>query len=354
MEKRQVLAIIPAHNEERIVGDAIRSILNQTYRTDVFVISDNSTDNTVSVARSLGIRVAETLGNTHRKSGAMNQALRQVKGYDFVIFVDADTILADDFVENAMNEFRRNPSLGAVCSRAGIIRPEKMTLWQKALWHFQHVEYAEFDTSRIEKIGTIKVVHGMASVYRFSALLKVMKYREERWGIHEHLYDEENITEDYELTVCMKELGYHVSAGMGMLAWTDVPLSLHELWIQRTRWLRGGIDTLLTHGWNSSTRRDIMNAGFFWVMLVFQILLITFIVMDLLLGFPWQLNLWTAFVLVALWLDGVYRLKFVQDIEIGDALVKILFVPMILYTWFNMVVQLYAYYMAFGRTSKVW
>lgn len=354
MEKRRVIAIIPAHNEEKTVGDTVRSLLNQTYRTDVFVISDNSTDRTVEVARSFGVRVAETVGNKNRKSGAQNQAIGQLAGYDYVIFADADTILAENFVEIAMDEFRRNPQLGAVCSRAGIIRPREMTWWQRALWHTQHVEYAEFDSSRIETARNIKVVHGMAAVYRFTALRNVEEYRRKRWGIQGHYYDERNITEDYELTICMKELGYQVTAGMGMMAWTDVPLSFRELWIQRSRWLRGGLDTLFTHGWNRATYRDIINAVFFWVMLTFHTLLIAFIIADLLAGNAYQMSFWTLLVLLLLWFDGVYRLKFVQDIEFNDVLVKALFVPMIIYTWFNLAVQLYAYYLSLRKTRQGW
>lgn len=355
MEKRRVLGIVPAHNEEKTVGDTVRSLLNQTYRTDVFVISDNSTDGTVEVARSLGVRVAETVGNRNKKSGAMNQAIGQVTGYDYLIFIDADTILAEDFAEVAIEEFRRDPKLGAVCSRAGIIRPHEMTWWQQALWHLQHVEYADFDTSRIETAKNIKVVHGMAAFYRYDALLRVEEYRRRKWGLPAgQFYDERNITEDYELTVCMKELGYHVTAGMGMMAWTDVPLDFGELWIQRTRWLRGGLDTLFSHGWNRATWRDIVNAGFFWVMLTFHCLLITFIITDLLAGIPYRMSPWTVLVILLLYFDGVYRLKFVQDIEFNDVLVKALFVPMIVYTWFNLAVQLYAYYLALGNVRQGW
>ena len=354
MEKRRVIAIIPAHNEERTVGDTIRSLFNQTYRTDVFVISDRSTDGTVEVARSLGVRVAETVDNVHRKSGAMNQAIRAISGYDYVISVDADTILDDDFVEIAMDEFRRDPQLGAICSRAGIIRPRTMSWWERGLWHFQHVEYAEFDSSRLERPGEIKVVHGMAAIYKSKAIEDVEAYRRKRWGAEDQFYDEQSMTEDYELTICLKELGYHVTVGMGMMAWTDVPLSFHDLWIQRTRWLRGGLDTMFRHGWNKATWRDIVNAGFFWVMLVFHTLLLAFIIVDVLSGLPYVMSPWTGFVLLILYVDGVYRLKFVQNPEFADTLVKVLFIPMIVYTWFNLAVQLYSYYLSIRQVRQGW
>jgi biofilm PGA synthesis N-glycosyltransferase PgaC len=354
MGKRRIIAIIPAHNEEQTVGDTIRSLLNQTYRTDVFVISDNSTDRTVEIARSFGVRVAETVDNTHRKSGAMNQAISAITGYDFVITVDADTFVGDDFVEIAMEEFRRDPRLGAVCSRAGIIRPRSMTTGERALWHFQHVDYAEFDSSRLERPGEIKVVHGMAAVYKYKALKDVEEYRRRKWGVAGQYYDERSMTEDYELTICLKELAYHVTVGMGMMAWTDVPVSLRQLWIQRTRWLRGGLETLFRHGWNNATARDIVNAGFFWVMFTFHVVLFAWIIGDLLSGLSYSMSPWTAFVLLVLYIDGVYRLKFVQNPEFADMMVKVLFVPMIIYTWFNMAVQIFSYCQAILRINPEW
>jgi len=354
MEKRRTIAIIPAHNEERTVGDTIRSLLNQTYRTDIFVISDNSTDRTVEVARSLGVRVAETVGNTHRKSGAMNQAIDAITGYDYVITVDADTILDEDLIEIAMEEFRRDHRLGAVCSRAGIIRPRTMTRGERALWHFQHVEYAEFDSSRLERPGEIKVIHGMAAVYKYKALRDAEEFRYRKWDVKGQYFDERSMVEDYELTVCLKELGYHVTLGMGMMAWTDVPLRFKNLWNQRTRWLRGGLETMYRHGWNNATARDIVNAGFFWVMLTFHSLLLAFIVVDITSGIPYWMSPWTGLVLLLLYVDGVYRLKFVQNPEFADMLVKILFIPMIIYTWFNLAVQLYAYYASLLQTRQEW
>ncbi len=47
-----VTVIIPAYNEEKYLGEAIDSIINQTYKNwELFIINDGSTDNTESVAK---------------------------------------------------------------------------------------------------------------------------------------------------------------------------------------------------------------------------------------------------------------------------------------------------------------
>ena len=44
----------------------------------VVVIADNCTDATVEVAREHGVEVVETVGNTEKKAGALNQQLRRL------------------------------------------------------------------------------------------------------------------------------------------------------------------------------------------------------------------------------------------------------------------------------------
>ena len=72
----RVTVFIPAHNEELILPAALASLQAQVRRPDrVIVISDNSTDSTIEVARGWGVEVVETEGNTEKKAGALNQVL---------------------------------------------------------------------------------------------------------------------------------------------------------------------------------------------------------------------------------------------------------------------------------------
>lgn len=97
-----ITAVVPAHKEAADLPDTVASLRAQTIPPDrIIVVSDNSTDATVSVARGLGVSVLETVGNTARKAGTLNQALSHVET-DLVLVIDADTQLVPVWIERAL------------------------------------------------------------------------------------------------------------------------------------------------------------------------------------------------------------------------------------------------------------
>ncbi|MGA9189989.1 MAG: glycosyltransferase family 2 protein, partial [Methanosarcina sp.] len=142
-------------------------------------------------------------------------------------------------------------------------------------------------------------------MYKIEAIKAVMERRKAIGKLNCTVYDVHNITEDYELTITLKELGYHTTASFGMYAWTDVPLKLKDSWKQRVRRLRGGIDTLWEHGWNKSTRKDILNAGLFWVMLSFQGILLGYTLIYIFKG-VFHFNSMVMLVMGIMYIDCIY------------------------------------------------
>src|SRR6476620_1663291 len=95
----RVLAVVPAHNEEAGIAAAVASLLDQTRRPDrVIVVADNCTDRTIARAWTAGATVVRSVGNTHRKAGALNQVLRMLlpdlDDGDVVMVMDADSVIA--------------------------------------------------------------------------------------------------------------------------------------------------------------------------------------------------------------------------------------------------------------------
>ena len=95
-----VSVCMPCHNAERYVGEAIESVLNQTYKNiELIVINDGSTDRSGEVLEKYkagGVKVLnEKCGNASR---ARNRAFREAKG-EYVKFFDADDILSPEMVK---------------------------------------------------------------------------------------------------------------------------------------------------------------------------------------------------------------------------------------------------------------
>ena len=85
--------LIPALDEEAIIGAKVNDVLAQEYphELDVVVIADGSTDATAAIARDLGVRVLFEPAR-HGKAAAVNRGLEVASG-DIVCLSDANCAL---------------------------------------------------------------------------------------------------------------------------------------------------------------------------------------------------------------------------------------------------------------------
>ena len=104
----RLLVFVPAHNEERLVGRAVMSILEAEYPSEcrkTVVIADNCTDRTEEVVRDCGVqclvRVApDEPGKPQALAWAIELALAWNSfDWDACIVVDADSIVDRGFLE---------------------------------------------------------------------------------------------------------------------------------------------------------------------------------------------------------------------------------------------------------------
>ncbi|HEX9058901.1 MAG TPA: glycosyltransferase family 2 protein [Clostridia bacterium] len=359
-----ISVLIPAHNEESTIEKTLLSIFNQTLVPDkVVVICDNCTDKTLDIVQRMKYNFGEklitfeTINNTGRKAGALNQAFKilNIEEEEFVLVMDADTEIHCSAIEAGTAILQKDENIGAVCSRAGVLPCREKSKWKNFIWTLQHLEYADFDAHRIETQGNIKVAHGMATMFRMKALYSVSSYRKEHFQIESGVYLEDNLVEDYELTLCLKN-SWKLTSSLNMLAWTDVPLSVKELWIQRLRWLRGGVDCLRTHGWNKVTKIEILNHLLF-VFIIFLQAIVSFFTLRYIIfhGFKeFHYSYLVACVLIGAYLDSLYRLKYVQDKTIWDYIVRIVIIPEMLYGCFQAIIMILSYIKSYCNIKQKW
>lgn len=343
----RIVIVIPAHDEERGILDAMASVEAQTLRPDRrIVISDNSTDATVALARSRpGWEVWETVGNHGRKGGALNQAWARLEPElddgDFLVTMDADTLLDPGYVAAARAKYRdaepKPYRLGGVCANfAGLPL-------DSALGVLQTMEYARAAEINRSRRGRAPVLAGAATMFSVEALRAVARDRG-------HLY-EPVLTEDYELSLALRVRGYDTMAPRTCLARTDLMPTVHALWGQRLRWYRGAFEALRAHGWRPGTRSDIGWLAFsLWAAASRWLFLVALVATLLTVGHmtfaPWLLLLF-AFA-AAIRVTGVRSLGWKHMLLAG------LMVEELYYAFFLEMVLWRAFYLAMRHSQSHW
>jgi glycosyltransferase involved in cell wall biosynthesis len=107
--------IVPAHDEERHVGECVAAIRAAAGALDLpaetIVVDDASTDSTAAVAEGLGARVIRV---EHRQIAATRNAGARAARGDVLFFVDADTLANGPAVQAAV-EALRDGAAGGGC-----------------------------------------------------------------------------------------------------------------------------------------------------------------------------------------------------------------------------------------------
>jgi cellulose synthase/poly-beta-1,6-N-acetylglucosamine synthase-like glycosyltransferase len=105
----RIAVLVPAHDEERIIGETIDSILAQQYPRPAFavhVVADNCTDRTAALAREHGAVVHERVdlvapGKGPALGWLLERVLAEDQPPDGVVILDADTIMSPRFLAEA-------------------------------------------------------------------------------------------------------------------------------------------------------------------------------------------------------------------------------------------------------------
>lgn len=297
--------LVPAHDEADQIVATLAGLASQTLPpTRVVVVADNCSDATVALALAAGAEVFETVGNSHKKAGALNQAwalrFRRVRegdrrgpdrraaerhaagkpsgsaerrtpgrrstaalrraderrsaptgrpdaaDDDLVLVQDADSTLDPGFLAGAAHHVLRDDRMGAV---GGTFRGDA---GGGLVGHLQRNEYARYarDVRRLK--GRCLVVTGTAAMFRAATLRDISAARldgrvpagDGTGGI----YDTTVLTEDNELTFAVLHLGYRVLSPQECTLTTEVMPTWRALWRQRLRWKRGAIENCVQYG----------------------------------------------------------------------------------------------------------
>lgn len=108
MKKSDYLIIIPAYNEEKNIGETIKTIQKVVPEAPIVVIDDGSSDHTESVAEAHGALVVShpiNLGDGAARQTGFQYALNN--NYDYVINLDADGQHAPQDIPRILEALRK-------------------------------------------------------------------------------------------------------------------------------------------------------------------------------------------------------------------------------------------------------
>jgi glycosyltransferase involved in cell wall biosynthesis len=115
--------LMPAYNASAYVGEAIGSILTQTFRDfELLILDDCSTDNTLNVAKSFDDKRIRILSNSTNLGylKSCNKLFNQANG-DFITFQDADDYSVSNRFTLQLEAFASDQTLGMAGTWANIV-----------------------------------------------------------------------------------------------------------------------------------------------------------------------------------------------------------------------------------------
>lgn len=241
-----VSLIVPAYNEEEIIGKSLRKLININYpknKLEIIVVDDGSTDKTYEIAKRFkSKRIKVFTKKNSGKASALNFGIDKAKN-GFVAVMDADSFLDKDALKNCVQYFDSN-DVAAVTSH--ILCSRKKNFWER----MQNIELMIISVTRKleEHINLIWVTPGPLSVYRKDVLKKLGGF------------DEKNLVEDVEIAWRILQGGYRIRMAFDAFAYSIYPYRFKRWWGQRVRWAIGGIQTLSKYKSSIGTKHHMVGS----------------------------------------------------------------------------------------------
>ncbi len=228
------MAVIPAHNEEKVIANIIDSLKNQNYKdgyVDVYIIADNCTDNTAEIAREKGAFVFERFDDTKKTKGYdlewFFDKILETKPdeYDAFCVFDADNIVSKDFFAE-MNK--------KLCGGEKIVQGYRDIKNAGDSWITANYALFYWVMNRCYHYSRYKL--GLSPLINGTGFMVAMSVLKEMNGWHS-----KTITEDIEISLLSIAKGYKIGWAKDAIVYDEQPLGFKQSWTQRLRWSVGHI-----------------------------------------------------------------------------------------------------------------
>ena len=229
------LVLVPAHNEEQVIGDIIRNLDSMDYPRDLYdyyIIADNCTDRTAEVARAAGARVIETRKESPDaptgKPIALRKALEAIgdyqNRYDLMMIFDADNLIDTNMFREVNSQYLDKDKPDLIQCYLGAKNKKGIVAW------FYYTGYTLtnrfFDLAK-HRLGVNCVIGGTGFAITTS-------YLYERGG-----WTTRSLTEDFEIQVEATLEGRRILWNHNTRVYDEKPTAMRASIRQKIRWGQG-------------------------------------------------------------------------------------------------------------------
>lgn len=231
--------LVPLYEEAEILPDLVDALSRIDYpaaKLDVILILEDIDTRTRNVAERVGLpgfmRVVSVPNMMPRtKPKALNYALRYARG-EFIAVYDAEDIPEPQQLQDAVKAFARYPDLDCLQARLNIYNGSHG--WLTGQFALEYTALFDGLLPALERLRIPLPLGGTSNHFRREALA------------HLGGWDPFNVTEDADLGIRLSRSGGQVGV-LNSTTWEEAPQTLANWLPQRTRWIKGWMQTYLVH-----------------------------------------------------------------------------------------------------------
>lgn len=228
-----VTILIPARNEEKVIGRTLAFMSRLDYSADkleIMVLNDASTDNTSKIAHEWAkkcstIKVIDRPLGGLGKGDVLNQGIRETKNEIIFIF-DADYTPAPDTIKRLIRWFD-DPQVGLVQGKIQVDNKDENNLTKMV--HTERCAGFLCDLLARDKLKVTNQYGGTAGGFRRTLISKVGEWAPGTF------------CEDTDLTCRTLLAGFKVKYDVSVSCGEEAPNRLKVYYKQRYRWIRGHV-----------------------------------------------------------------------------------------------------------------
>jgi len=180
MNKSTIAVIIPCYNGAKYLGDAIKSVVSQSYRSiEIFLIDNGSTDNSLNIMKYYKnkdnrIKIIRNKKKTSRAK-SLNNFIKKIN-FKWVCLFDADDVMFKNKIKTQIKYLNNNPKVKVLSNLATYISDGHNTFGKSVMQIYNHK--SAFNLVKNKKNISIMISGAIIDRQTF---LKVNGFRHEYW-----------------------------------------------------------------------------------------------------------------------------------------------------------------------------